>query len=209
MIFLIGLNSKSMKKYLCLFFLIGAGLFVVQSQAFANSTYGSGNYGDCQYSSCSITITNNSSVALSLTPTSGGSCAIGSDSVIVTTHNSNGYFLTLSSATSQTSLNNGTSQIPTSSGTFASPSLLAVNKWGYRIDGQGGFGSGPTTLSTNPSLSTFAGVAVSPGDTVKTTTVATSNSGDTTPIWYGVCADSSNKNGSYSVSITYTATANP
>jgi hypothetical protein len=28
-------------------------------------------------------------------------------------------------------------------------------------------------------------------------------------VWYGVCADSSNKNGSYSDSITYTATANP
>ena len=198
-----------MKKYLYLFLTAGIGIFIFQSQVFADSTYGSGNYGDCQYSSCSISITNNTSVELSITPTSGGSCSIGTDSVIVTTHNTNGYYLTLSTTTSQTSLKNGSSQIPSSTGTFSSPTLLAVNRWGYRIDGQGGFGAGPTTLSTNPSLASFAGVHISPGDTVKTTAVATSNSGDTTPIWYGVCADSSNKNGTYSVGITYTATANP
>ena len=188
--------------------------FLIQPTVFANSTYGSGNYGDCQYSSCSITITSSAAVGLNLTPSDSGSCAIGSDSVVVTTHNTNGYFLQLSTTTSQTSLNNGSSSIPSTTGTFVAPTALTTNKWGFRVDGQGGFGSGPTTNLTNPSLSTFSGLSAAPGYTIKTTTIPTPKNagvdiGDTTVVWYGVCADSSNKNGSYSDSITYTATANP
>ena len=189
-------------------------LFFIQPTVFANSTYGSGNYGDCQYSSCSITITSSAAVGLNLTPSDSGSCAIGSDSVVVTTHNTNGYFLQLNATTSQTSLNNGSSFIPSTTGTFTDPTVLTTNRWGFRVDGQGGFGTGPTTNLTNPSLSTFSGLTIAPGYTIRTTTTPTPKNngvdiGDTTVVWYGVCADSSNKNGTYSASITYTATANP
>jgi hypothetical protein len=87
---------------------------------------------------------------------------------------------------------------------------MANNTWGYRVDGLGGFGAGPTTSANSAAVSgsiKFAGVAASGSpNTIKTT--ATTASGDTTTIWYGVATTTAQAAGTYTNSVTYTVTAN-
>ncbi len=205
------LNSKRIVTRLGLgvfFSLILLGLSTIPVMA---STYGSGNYGACQYGSCSISVSSNGSVSLNVTPSTGASCTIQSDTVSVLTDNSNGYSLTLDNSSTNTALTSGGNTIPATTGTFSSPTALTANTWGYRIDGVGSFGSGPTTAQTNvsPSSETFDGP---PASSVSPDTIAnTSGSADpavNTTIWYGVCANTSTPNGSYTTQVTYTAVTN-
>ena len=149
--------------------------------------------------------------ALCATPGSGGKCTIQSDTATVLTDDSNGYTLTLADNTTNTSLTNGGNSIPATSGTLAAPSTLGANFWGYRVDGLGSFGSGPTTAQSNisPSSALFAGVVPStssPDVLANTTSIA--DPAVTTTIWYGVCANQSQPSGPYSTQVTYTALAN-
>lgn len=173
--------------------------------------YGSGLYGACQYGSCSITIGSNSNVSVNVTPNSGGSCTVQSDSVSVLTSNSSGYTLTLADSGTNTALRKGSDSIAATSATQASPSALSANAWGYRVDGAGAFGNGPTTAgnNTSPGSTTFAGVPASNGTaaTVASTSVA-ANPAVTTTIWYGVCANTNIPNGTYTTQVVYTAVTN-
>lgn len=176
-----------------------------------NTTYGSGNYGDCNYGSCSITLSSGGAVNLDITPTQSGKCSIASDVVSVLTDSTSGYTVQLASSTTDTNLVNGASNIATSSGTAASPAILNPNAWGWRIDGFSGFGSGPTSAQSNITapISSFAGVPasnVTPA-TIKTSSSAANPAVDTT-VWYGLCADTSVLNGTYTTQVTYTATTN-
>lgn len=184
--------------------------FVCQTYLLA-LPYGSGTYGTCQYSSCDISVNSNGTVSLSITPTASGVYSTASDLITVTTGDSNGYTLTLNDGDTDTNLVNGSSTIGASSGTQASPVTRSMNTWGYRIDGLGGFGAGPTSAESSVSSSTytFAGVPASNAtpDTLKVTSSAAS-SGDTTTIWFGAAVNSSKVSGAYTDSITYTATAN-
>ena len=87
---------------------------------------------------------------------------------------------------------------------------MATNTWGYRVDSLGGFGSGPTSSQNSAAISgsiKFAAVpATASPNTLKTTSGTASN--DTTTVWYGVAADTSQPSGTYTDSVTYTATAN-
>ncbi len=156
-----------------------------------------------------ISITTSGSVALNVTPVSGGSQTSASDTVSVSTNNSAGYTLTLADSDADTDLENGGNSIVAHAGTQASPTVLANNRWGYRVDSIGGFSTGGAVESNvTSSTITYAGVpATGAPNTIKTT--ATTASGDTTTVWYAVKADTSNPNGTYSDIVTYTATTNP
>jgi len=157
-----------------------------------------------------ISISTSGTVTLAVTPTASGSATSASDTVSVSTNNATGYYLQLASSSAQVTLTNGGNSIAASSGTQASPVTLANNTWGYRVDSAGGFGAGPTSTQTNvTSLSnTWAAIPASGSpNTLKTT--ATTASADTTTVWYGAKVDTTKPNGTYSNTVTYTATTNP
>lgn len=174
-------------------------------------SYGSGTFGSCQYGSCGITLTTNGSINVNITPTASGNCSINSDSVQVMTDDSNGYTLTMSSSTSSSNLVNGGSSIGTAGGSLTSPTTLTTNTWGYRVDGLGGFGSGPTSAVSNasyPITNTFANIEpVSSPDTIASTSTA-ADPAVTTTVWYGVCANSSIAAGTYASTVVYSAVTN-
>jgi hypothetical protein len=193
---------------------VGLGLFngLAYAQIYPSGTYGSATYGACSYGvACSISVTSNGNVSLNVTPAAGGMCTIQSDSVAVLTDDTNGYTLTLADSGTNTALINGASSINATSGTLASPTTLTANSWGYRVDGLGSFGSGPTLSQSNisPPSSLFGGVepSTSAADTIATTSGA-ADPAQTTTVWYGACADTSVKSGTYSTQVIYTAVAN-
>lgn len=172
--------------------------------------YGNGTYGNCTYTACSITLTTSGSVNINALPAAGGSCTTQKDIVAVLTHSGNGYTLTASNSTTNTNLVSGSNNIAASSGTVAAPTPLS-NRWGLRVDGLGGFGSGPTTAQTNASTSSvsFAGLPASTS-TALTLATTTSYSASTvnTNVWYGVCANTSVPSGTYTSNVLYTAVVN-
>lgn len=153
--------------------------------------------------------TSNGTVTANVTPTGAGAQTIASDTLTVSTNNTLGYTLQIADSDATTTLVSGSDSIAASSGTQASPVAQSVNTWGYRVDGVGGFGAGPTSGQNSAAIGslTFAGMpANSSPNTIKTTSSTASN--DTTTVWYGVAADTSQPTGTYSDTITYTATAN-
>lgn len=180
--------------------------------AYVTGTYGSSTYGSCTYGdACSITLTSDGSISLDITPDSSGRCTIQSDTASVQTDDSNGYTLTLADSSTNTSLSDGSGTIPATSASFASPSALTANKWGYRVDGLGSFGAGPTTAQSNIAIpsTVFAGIKASnqTADTIAVTSSAANPAVDTT-VWYGACANTGVSSGAYTTQVTYTATAN-
>lgn len=174
--------------------------FAVSSTANTNVNVAIGN---------TISITSSGTVNLSITPTSSGESSSASDTVSVSTNDAAGYTLQLASSTSQVTLKNGSNTIAASAGTQAAPVSLADNTWGYRVDNVGGFGTGPTSAQTNVATLTgsWAGIpATGSPNTLKTTSATAS--GDTTTVWYGAKADTTLPGGTYSDTVTYTATAN-
>ncbi len=155
-----------------------------------------------------ISISSSGTVTLNVTPVSGGSQTSASDTVTVSTNNASGYNLTLADSDANTDLVNGGNDIPAHAGTQASPSALANNTWGYAVATVGGFDGSYSALDNVASSSTvWAGVpADGAANTIKTTGTTASN--DTTTVWYSVKADTSNPNGTYSDTVTYTATTN-
>lgn len=156
-----------------------------------------------------ISMTTSGTVAIGVTPTSSGAASSASDTVTVSTNNTAGYNLTLANSDINTNLVNGANNIAAHSGTFASPSTLANNSWGYRVDSAGTFGAGPTSAQTNQAnlAETWAGVPASSSPQQLKTTSATATN-DVTTVWYGVKVDTSKPNGIYTDQVTYTATTN-
>jgi hypothetical protein len=153
--------------------------------------------------------TSNGTVSVNVTPTGAGAQTIASDTLTVSTNDTLGYTLQISDSDTNTNLVSGGNNITASSGSQASPIAQTNNTWGYRVDGLGGFGAGPTSGQSSAAVGSvkFAGVPSSASpNTIKTT--ATTASNDTTTVWYGVAANTSQPSGTYSDTITYTATAN-
>jgi hypothetical protein len=173
--------------------------------------YGSGTYGACQYNTCSISISSDNNLSLNITPTSGGVCTTQSDNVAVLTDDPDGYTLTLGNSSTSQALVNGTYTINSTTATQASPAALSADSWGYRVDGIGGFGAGPTSAESNGNLNSvlFAQVPASnaTADVLADTDVAADPAVSTT-VWYSVCADLSEASGAYQTQVTYTATTN-
>jgi hypothetical protein len=157
-----------------------------------------------------ISMTTSGTVTANITPTGSGAMSSSSDTVTISTNNSAGFTLTLANADATTTLSNGTDTLAADAGTQASPSTtLTNNSWGYRVDSLGGFGAGPTSAETNQASSAYkwAGVpATGSANTLKTTAATASN--NTTTVWYGVKVDTSKSSGTYTDSVTYTATTN-
>ena len=156
-----------------------------------------------------ISMTTSTPVSISLTPTAGGVVSSSNDTVSVSTNNAIGYTLTLADFDASTNLVSGPNTIAAHTGTQASPTTLINNRWGYRVDGVGGFGAGPTSAETDnaSSTTTWAGVpATGSPNTLKTTSSTATN--DTTTVWYGVRVNTSQPNGTYTDTVTYTATTN-
>jgi len=155
-------------------------------------------------------LTTNGTVNINVTPTGAGAQTIASDTVTVSTNDSAGYTLQLAETAASGNLVSGGNTITGSSGSQAVPAVMAVNTWGYRVDSLGGFGAGPTSPATNAAISgtiKFAAVpATASPNTLKTT--ATTATNDTTTVWYGVAANTTQPTGTYTNSVTYTATAN-
>lgn len=176
-----------------------------------SSVYGGGNYGNCDYGTCTITLNSGGTTNIDIIPTASSTCTVQSDTASVLTDSGSGYTLTMATSTTDNSLIGSSSSIAASSGTLASPGTLAANTWGYRVDGIGGFGTGPTSAQTNgstPSLS-FAGVPTSnqPGATIASSSSPANPAEDTT-IWYGVCANSTLQAGTYTGTVVYSAVVN-
>jgi hypothetical protein len=156
-----------------------------------------------------LTIATNPTVSIALQPTASPVLTSVSDTVQVSTNSANGYYLTLSDGDTVTNLVNGANTIAAHAGTFATPTAMATNTWGYRIVNQGGFGATAYSAETNStsSSSTWAGIASSATpQTVKTT--ATTAASDPTVVWYAVKVDSTKPNGTYTDTVTYTAVSN-
>lgn len=154
-----------------------------------------------------ISMTTATPVSISITPTPGGVVSSSSDTVTVNTNSSTGWTLTLADNDTDTDLESGGNAFAAHAGTFAVPTALANNTWGYRIVGAGGFGGTAYSGETNngSSTSTWAGVAssASPVQIKSSGGVATN---DTTTVWYGVKATSTQPSGVYTDTVTYTAT---
>jgi len=155
-----------------------------------------------------ISISTSTTVAISLTPTAGGVVSSNSDAVAVSTNNSSGYILQLADSDANTNLVNGSNNIAASAASFATPAALGNDKWGFAVAGLGTFDASYSAETNNgSSTSKWAPVsATGPGNTIKTT--ATTASGDTTTVWYGVKATTASPNGTYTDTVTYTATTN-
>lgn len=153
--------------------------------------------------------TTSGTVTLNATPTAGGVQTTASDTVTISTNNSAGYSLSLAETTASSSLTSGGNTIPATTGTQASPVALTANRWGYRVDGTGGFGAGPTSPISNAAIGTVTYAAVpataSP-NTIKTTAATATN--DTTTVWYSVAVNTATPTGTYTNSVTYTAVNN-
>jgi hypothetical protein len=182
---------------------------VLVSPIVASAATQSGNTTVNAVVSSTITLTTNPTVTINLQPTSSAVLTSVSDTVQVSTNSANGYYLTLADGDTTTNLVNGSDTLAAHAGTFASPTALANNTWGYRIVGQGGFGGTAYNAETNAtsSSSTWAGIASSASpQTVKTTSTTASN--DPTVVWYAVKIDSTKPTGTYTDTVTYTATTN-
>lgn len=176
---------------------------VMASAATTNTTISS------NVSSVISLLTSNGTVNVDVVPTGAGAQTIASDTVTVSTNDAAGYTLQLAETGASSTLTSGGNNISASAGTKASPVAMAANTWGYRVDGAGGFGAGATSAASSTAIgaATFAAVpATASPDTIKST--ATSASSDQTTIWYGVATDSTQAPGTYTNSVTYTATPN-
>jgi len=155
-------------------------------------------------------LTSDGTVNVNVTPTGSGAQTIASDTVTVSTNDSSGYTLTLADTDSTVTLTSGGNTIPASSGSQTTPVTQAVNTWGYAVAGVGGFNASGYSATNSTALSgtlKFAGMPASASpNTIKTTSGVASN--DTTPVWYAVAANTSQPSGTYTDSVTYTATAN-
>jgi hypothetical protein len=156
-----------------------------------------------------ISLSSDGTVNVDVVPTGSGAQTIASDTVTVNTSDTNGYTLQLSETSGSSSLVSGSNTIPNSSGTQASPTAMTNNTWGYRVDSVGGFGAGPTTAQSSIALSSlkFSAVPATGSPDILTTTSGTAMNATTT-VWYSVAANTSQPEGTYTNSVTYTATGN-
>lgn len=178
----------------------------------AAGAYGDGSYGSCEYNTCGIALITSGTVNLNTTPASGTTCSVQKDAVQVTTDSSTGYTLKIADSDTINQMNGSNGgTVSATGGSYASPTTLTANSWGYRVDGSGSFGAGPTTAVSNGGIParTFAAVPISSA-TANTivTSAAPANPAITTNVWYGLCAASSLRSGTYTAGVTYTALVN-
>lgn len=161
-----------------------------------------------------ISITTLSTVAISLTPTTGGVLSSSSDTVTVNSNNTAGYVLTAADADATTSLTSGANNITASAGTKTVPVVLVNGTWGFAVaTGTTGIGTNGFDVSysaeTNNASSTskWAGMPASGTPMMLKTTAAVATN-DATIVWYAAKVNAAQPNGTYTDTVTYTATSN-
>ena len=202
--FLMSFKLRYMAGSLLVFFAIFSTTSVVSALT-ANTTITS------TVSKVISLLTTSGSVNLDVVPTGAGAQTIASDTVTVSTNDVSGYTLTLSSSTASLPLTSGANTIPASTGTRATPSLQSANTWGYCVPTVATMTSlCPSGNASSAAISgtyKFAGIKASgSGDTIANTNTTASNA--TTTVWYGVAANTSQPSGTYTNTVTYTATIN-
>jgi hypothetical protein len=168
--------------------------------------------------------TTSGTVNVNVASTSGVKQTVNTDAVTISTNDSAGYTLTLQDGNGSNELcitpGGSCTGIPAHAGTTGTPTLMSVaNVWGFHLDNDGtkwcssGSTCGATfgtSLSSNQTSSATLKFASIPSNgspyTVKTT--STTASSDVTYVWYGVNIDPTQTSGTYTDSVTYTATAN-
>jgi len=168
---------------LCVVFAIISAAPAVYASPFGQGVFGA----DVPFGSAtSLAIALGGSVDLSLTPNGSNFVGSGSHTITVTSTDVVGYNLYIY-APGGTNMTSTTSTIPASlNGTASS---LAVNTWGYNIDGS----------------SNYKGVTTTP--TLLKTASGPYKNGNNTTVTYGVITDVTKAEGSYAVNVTYTAVA--
>jgi hypothetical protein len=155
-------------------------------------------------------LTSNGTVNVNVLPDGTGKQTIASDTVTVSTNDSSGYTLTIADTDATTTLVSGGNSISASAGTQTTPVTQVVNTWGYAVAGVGGFNSSGYGAVSNQTISgtlKFAGMPASgSANTIKTTSGV--GSSDTSTVWYAVAVDTTQPSGTYTDSVTYTATTN-
>lgn len=161
-----------------------------------------------------ISMTTSGTVAISLTPTGSGVVSSASDTVTVNTNNAAGYNLQLADSDATTTLVDGGNTIAAHAGTKTTPTALATNTWGVAVpNGTTGIGTNGFDASysveanSTSSTSKWAGVPAS-GSPMLLKSTASTASNDTTTVWYAVKVDTAKPTGTYSDTVTYTATTN-
>ena len=159
--------------------------FVAESTVFA-SPYGVGKYdANVPYGGqTQLSISTSGDVTVAISPSTGGTLASAAGTVTVVSSDVVGYKLYVRSLSS-TSMTNGAASIPASSN--GSPAALAVNTWGYNLDGS----------------SNYTGMTLS--DVLIRSATQPYTSGDITTVTYGVKVDNAKPAGSYNDSVIYTA----
>lgn len=191
--------------------LLMVGVPVALADTTDSTVYGSGNYGDCDYGACTITLSSGGATTLNVAPTPAGKCTVQSDTASVLTDSTSGYNLTMTTSTTNNAMTSTGGSIPAASGTAASPTTLSMNAWGYRVDSLAGFGAGPTSSQNNGSIPSVSFAGIPPSNLAGTQVASSSgpaNPAVATTVWYGLCADSSIPAGNYSTTVTYTAVTN-
>ena len=157
----------------------------------------------------SISVSTNTTVSISLTPTSNGTLSSAKDTVTVSTNNTAGYNLTLKDSDSTTDLTSGGNSFTAAD---ATPAALTAGKWGFALaSGTTGIGvagfdaSYSAVTNVTGATSKWSGIAATPVTIKSTTTTATN---DTTDVYYAAMADTNQPNGTYTDTVTYTATTN-
>lgn len=211
----INIMAKSIvKKTSAILGAIVVSLAVIASPALVSAAFDTENTVVSVSVGSVISVTTDSTVAISLTPTAGGVVSSNSDTVLVSTNNATGYNLGVADSDATTTLASGGNNFPASSGTKAAPIALANNTWGFAVAtattgiGTNGFDASYSAESNNASsTSKWAGMPAS-GAPVMLKTTATTATSDSTTVWYAAKATTAQPNGTYTGTVTYTATTN-
>ena len=131
-----------------------------------------------------LIISTSGNVTLSVAPSDAGTLASASGTVTVISTDVVGYKLYVRNLSS-TNMVNGAATIPASAN--GSPASLAVNTWGYNLDGS----------------SDYTGMTLS--DVLIRSATQPYTSGDVTTVTYGVRVNNAKQAGSYTNSVIYTA----
>lgn len=154
---------------------------LVSAQPFGKGVYGA----DVPFGSLTtLSIGLSNTVGMTLTPSGANLYGTGSHVVTITSLDVVGYELYTHNP-ADTSMSNGTDTIAASGNTTGAP--LAINTWGYNIDGSSHF----VGLTTSQEL-------------LRNEDGPFKN-GDDTTVTYGALVDKTKSSGTYTVDITYTA----
>lgn len=161
-----------------------------------------------------ISMSTASPVALSMTPSGSGVVTSASDTVTVSTNNTLGYNLTVADSDATTTLTSGANNFTATSGTKTAPIALTNGTWGFAVAtgttgiGTNGFDASYSTETDNTtSTSKWAGMPAS-GSPMLLKSTSTTASSDATTVWYAAKASVSQPTGTYTDTVTYTATTN-